>query len=403
MVATCGALALGLALNASACGSERTASPGTSRRGDGATLPRRTFTRAALLEAFGACAHAHARTFQEDAEALARAVNEAASTPSEATRQSARDAWRRAMATWQRAEVMQFGPAGAGTLPGGKSLRDTLYTWALTGRCSRAQALVDRSSEAAEFPDELPVKRGLLAAEYLLFHEGEDNGCASSADINATGAWSALGGDELARRKADYARVVADDVAARARVLFDAWDPAKGNFLFEFTKAGAGSRTYRSDAAAFNAVSDALFYVDYATKDLKLGRPIGLSACPTATCPDALESAFAGASKEHVRQNLLGFRALYAGCAETAAARLRRLPPRARGERALEEMREAIDGAIAAVTAIEEPDLAPVLAADPGRVRALYDAVKRLTDLLKSQFLSILDLELPVRVEGDND
>lgn len=398
-------LTLALNLDATACGSEKTPSASAPRRGEGASLPEGgTFTRAALLEAFGACALTHTKTFREDAEALARAANQAADAPSPSTRQETRDAWTRAMATWQRVEVMQFGPAGTGTLPGGRSLRDTLYTWPLTGRCAVDQTIADETYASGRFADELPVKRGLLAAEYLLFHEGADNGCAANVEPNASGAWAALGDEELARRKVQYVRVVAEDIAARARTLDDAWDPGKGNFLFEFTHAGAGSRTYRSDSVAFNAVSDALFYLDYATKDLKLGRPLGLSGCASATCPDAVESPFAGASKAHLRQNLLGFRALYAGCADDGdglgfddylfalgATELSR------------ELRQAVDAALAAVDALEGADLARSLASEPERVRVVYDAVKRVTDLLKSQFLSVLDLELPVRVEGDND
>jgi hypothetical protein len=36
-------------------------------------------------------------------------------------------------------------------------------------------------------------------------------------------------------------------------------------------------------------------------------------------------------------------------------------------------------------------------------VRALYDAVKGVTDVLKTEVVTVLDLELPQKVEGDND
>ena len=40
---------------------------------------------------------------------------------------------------------------------------------------------------------------------------------------------------------------------------------------------------------------------------------------------------------------------------------------------------------------------------DPASVRALYDAVKRVTDLLKTEFVGVLDLSRPMGAEGDND
>ena len=59
--------------------------------------------------------------------------------------------------------------------------------------------------------------------------------------------------------------------------------------------------------------------------------------------------------------------------------------------------------ALAAVDAIPQGDLGAALRDDPARVRALYDAVKKLSDDLKSEFVTVLDLELPRKVEGDND
>ena len=38
----------------------------------------------------------------------------------------------------------------------------------------------------------------------------------------------------------------------------------------------------------------------------------------------------------------------------------------------------------------------------PG-VQRLYDALRAIVAILKTEFISVLDLELPKRVEGDND
>ena len=73
--------------------------------------------------------------------------------------------------------------------------------------------------------------RTLYGAEYLLFHDGVDNGCAPDATINASGSWAGLGATELASRRAAYAHAIAADVLTRERALLDAWEPGKGDFL----------------------------------------------------------------------------------------------------------------------------------------------------------------------------
>jgi len=68
-----------------------------------------------------------------------------------------------------------------------------------------------------------------------------------------------------------------------------------------------------------------------------------------------------------------------------------------------ERMGDDIEAALAAVDAIEEDDLADALVADKASVESLYLATKAITDELKSQFVTVLDLELPQGAEGDND
>jgi hypothetical protein len=61
-----------------------------------------------------------------------------------------------------------------------------------------------------------------------------------------------------------------------------------------------------------------------------------------------------------------------------------------------------IDAAIAAAGDIPGT-LEEALAADRASVVAAYDAVKAVTDTLKSQFLTVLGLDIPDGAAGDND
>lgn len=317
---------------------------------------------------------------------------------------AARVAWRAAMHVWQRAELTQLGPAGiSGAVPGGQDLRDEIYSWPLVNRCRTDTIVVSGDYAHTEtFANELVNVRGLDALEYLLFNESTANACAPQTPINAEGSWDAL--TDVAQRRADFAHSLSLILHEHAQVLHAAWDPQAGNFTAELAGAGQSATTYDSAQAALNAVSDAMFYIEGVTKDVKLAVPTGLSPdCSSDTCPNDLELAFSHDSKEAIRQNIIGFAHLLSGgTADDALGFYDWLRHVGAGDLA-DTMQAKIDDAEAAVDAIEEDDLAVALANDPASVEALYFALKSATDLLKSDFITVLDLELPQDVQGDND
>ncbi len=66
------------------------------------------------------------------------------------------------------------------------------------------------------------------------------------------------------------------------------------------------------------------------------------------------------------------------------------------------QMLGLIDAAIGIADGFEA-DLPDLLAENRLALQPLYDAVKDISDLLKTQLLTTLDLEVPNRAEGDND
>ncbi len=371
--------------------------------GEGIPLPGGgVFTRALFLEAEGACIMRHQSAFEVEAAALAVATASAAAGT--ATREAAQAAWADAIDAWQQLEVMQVGPAGPGVLAGGEALRDHIYGWPLINRCRIDTLLADDAFGQAALAAAPINVRGLAAVEYLLFGASDAHHCLATDALETSGRWAALSAEQRSARRAAYAASASALIAARATELVRAWDPAGGDFLGELTGAGTDSRTYRRQQLAINALSDALFYVEHGTKDLKVGRVAGITGCPTATCLDAVESPLARRSVAHLRNNLLGFRALFTGCDEGAAGlgfddHLYAIGAPEVGA----EIDAAVLGALAALDALEEPDLAEAVRADRASVEALYAAIKAITDVLRTRFISLLDLELPTQVEGDND
>jgi predicted lipoprotein len=190
-------------------------------------------------------------------------------------------------------------------------------------------------------------------------------------------------------------------MAAHARgltaALIDAWSPGGGDWSGALAEGAAGP--YGGDAAALNAVFDALFYLETRTKDRKLAHPLGLQDCVEAACPEAVEALPSGASRAAIAANLRGFRRLFTG--EAGAGMDDLLVER--GEEALvTDLLSKLDAAIA-LAASDDTPIDEALASDRGSVEALHDAVKAVTDLLKGDVATVLTLTIPAEAAGDND
>ena len=364
-----------------------------------------SFTRSSLLAAFGQCALDGYRKSAQKSALLAEAVRRHESEQSAASLTAARTAFADAMVDYQRIEIMQFGPFAKKVAPGGEGLRDLVYAWPNVNRCLVDEALVARGYEAADFAAKGAVNvRGLAAVEYLLWSEGATNACADTSAINAGGTWQALEAGELSRRRAAYARVLVEDVAARLGGLVQKWEPGGGNFLAELESAGTGSRHYGSQQLALNSVMDALFYVDVELKDEKVGRPLALTGSCTTDCSDQVEALQSKLGRAHVTANLAGFRAIFFGCGEGGAGLgFDDLLEGVGAARVATSVHSALAEVDAALSAIPEQKLEDELRAQSTAARALHEALRKLGGLLKTEVVTVLNLELPGRVEGDND
>jgi hypothetical protein len=140
------------------------------------------------------------------------------------------------------------------------------------------------------------------------------------------------------------------------------------------------------------------------TKDRKLATPLGLRDCPMPTCPDATESTWAQRSIPHLRNNLLGFRKLYMGCASQGEGQgFDDLLTAASASELRDRMSTDLERAERSLAALNSPDLASAVRQEPEGVRAVHEAIKRLTDALKADFTVVLQITPPKRVEGDQD
>lgn len=359
------------------------------------------FTKLALLKAASECAVNEYKAFAQSAQALDAAVR---AIEDDATLGAAQQAFITAMLTFQRVEVFRVGPAARAMDPGGQDLRDWIYSFPTQNRCQVDRNIVSEVY-ATNFAGVLFNARGLLALEYLLFERGTTNVCSVGIDINVKGSWAALSQSQLNARRNAYAETLASDIADRAEQLVEAWAEDGGNFMDQVLEAGEGSSTFATQQAALNAFSHALFYVERELKDYKLGLPLGIVAeCTNANgCPHMAELPYSGLSGPSIAQNLVGFRLLFEGCGQDY-----------QGLGFDDWLREADQGELAdrmltnLVAAQQAIGALPRLLEDafydaPAEARAVHTALKGVTDLLKTEFVSVLNLELPMTAEGDND
>ncbi len=324
----------------------------------------------------------------------------AAEAPTELA--AAQAAWGAAMGTWQRAELLQLGPAGApAVMTGGESRRDKIYSWPTVSPCRVDQELVAQGYLAPTFFETALVNvYGLDALEYLLFHTGPENQCPGTDPLNAGGSWAALTADQLRIRRAAYADAVAGQLQRDADALLAAWSPTGGNFAQKLATAGTQGSPFGTAQEALDQVFAAMFYVDLTVKDAKLAVPAGLNiACTGTTCPQSVESRWAHRSREQLVENLQGFRVLFTGADQKGFDDflIRRNAPELSTQ-----ILQAADAAVVALEAIPGT-LEVAVDANPAQVAAAYDAVKALTDLVKTQFVTVLNLRVPQEGAADND
>jgi predicted lipoprotein len=315
------------------------------------------------------------------------------------TRDDAVAAWARAIDSWQSADAVLIGPAAMTE----KDLRYKIYAWPLLAPCGLDRDTAARWTNAASYDVAVqpPNERSLLAIEYLLFTTATTHTCPTEPV-----GWSALGAD-LPRARCRLAHAIALDVAAQATALHTAWREDGGDYAGELANAGASGDSIASAQEGVNRMSDGMFYVDRIVKDMKLGEAAGITTnvCNTVQepCLAEVELRFADRGVQAIRANLAALREVFTG--ETATVDGPSFDDflRARDHADVaDRMIANLDAAIAKANALPDSYVGALQSSYPSVV-ATHAAVNLFTDDLKSQFLTVLALDIPDDVAADND
>ena len=196
--------------------------------------------------------------FTTNADALVPALTALETMPTAASLSAAQAAWRVARASWRKLDTIGFGPvaddgiaaridvapadsAGIDATVNGTQTLDKMYVGASGGK-----------------------QKGFLGIEHLLFS-------ANGADA----ALASLTGDGAAARRRTFARAMAEEVAASAHQLKDAWDPAQGGYATQVKTAGAGSTVFSHGIDAISQYAGKVAYALELVVGVRMGEPLG--------------------------------------------------------------------------------------------------------------------------------
>ena len=313
------------------------------------------------------------------------------------------------MTAVQTTEMHVFGPVA----DNGEALRKRIlsYADAPLSTCGVDISVVLAGDEGFDIQSRSLNQRGYGAIEYLLFNEDVTHTCAPQ--VPATADWNELEETERRLKRCDLARVIATDAADAAATVADRWDPDGGDHRATFLDP-------ETTGDALQHLTDGIFAMDLLVKDRKLGIPTGIhDDCSSAACPGLVESPYARNSLANIRANAVSFKSLFEGgeglgfddfiVNEEFADVADRF---ATNTQAVIDYIDDIDAALydqvlsiqeddrgtECLNAFSGPDIRAELSAC-----ALVGLVKRVTDDLKIDFVTIVGVALPGGAQTDND
>ncbi|NRB38896.1 MAG: imelysin family protein [Pseudomonadales bacterium] len=326
---------------------------------------------------------------------------------------TAQQAWQLADLNWQQASAYIVGPAMEAAKGTGPS---TVYYYQLINDYSDlakvSAASIDRNMYFFQLQAEpLDITNintsetmlGLNTLEYLLFDTAPET--LKTSDDDSINAWTALT-DDKARltERCLFTAKVAQRLASDTTGLYEKWlNSERNNFVLKHNES-------------LTALSDSLFYLDTWVKDVKLAQALGINGKCSLNCAEKVESPFSQQSLAMIKANLEGFKEIFTaadgfgfddviiakGYPEVSAAfiddsnaAIANIDTLMANDINLYNYALTVDS-----TACENASANP----ESGETAChLHGYVKRITDRLKSDFVLLVDTNIPDNAQGDGD
>lgn len=306
---------------------------------------------------------------------LATAAHAFAAAPDGTTLGELRAAWRAARVPWKQTDAFRFGPIAIQSL--GTAID---------------QIPVDPARIEVELAGTAPIdvasveslganKKGFHTIEYFVF--GADDAVLASMTTDA-----------LAARRRDYLVGCADNLAATAAKLRDAWV----DYAALLADPGADNTAYPTIKASIDAlVNESVFQVEVVA-DARIGKPMGTATGGTPQ-PDLQESPLAGTSIDDMTQTLTGIRNIYFGSRDGTPGKGIGQIVSAASPATDRDVRTTLDAAFGAIAAIPPPYTQALRDQRP-EVMTAYTAVQDLQRVLATEVIATLGATLKF---NDND
>lgn len=333
-------------------------------------------------------------------------------TSGEAAAQSAvKIVWQDAVNAMQKTESHAVGPIANND----DTLRNRIHSYANVnlGACSIDRAVVAQTDADFDLSVRSSNQRGLGTIEYLLFNTTLTTSCAPQ--ITETSSWDALTTTDQKSQRCTYASKVATDVASAASSVLTSWQASGNDYRATFVSEG-------NAGASLQALTDGIIvHMDKEAKDRKVGIPTGVKEeCSSFSCASLVEFPYTETSSAAIKNNLQGFRSLFTagdgnglddliterGYPDVTASLLEKT------DAALVNIDAATVSIFDQATAINDAAtetnctnsyVSPDTQSTNYSACALTGLMKRITDVLKIEFVAILEVNLPGSVQSDND
>lgn len=331
---------------------------------------------------------------------------------------SAQSAWEEVMLTFHKLSVLGLDPV--------KSRALDIYSWPALGLCPIDQNVAMQKNSLSELRSVVYTQRGLAAIEYLLFAPASSSACpVANPRFKQVREWLEKPMQERLRLRCEHARSLSRLVTEQAKAVEAEWGAAEGNF----SKRWSEGRAHGSVQAAMNALSNGLFFLERLKYD-RLGRPLGVRDCDeVGPCPHLVEHSFSGLSLKAARAQLEAALVAFQGprlsqsskrgwslsdaIAAVGTTSGSNANVSASIISALETALESIETGLrkgafdAQIRAMGEKRCtyrasAEELKNEP-QVCSVFQSVRRVVDLIKTDFLMALSLRAPPTFQGDAD
>jgi predicted lipoprotein len=350
-----------------------------------------------------------ADSFSADSGSLATYCDAIGSADEATSLATAQTDWLALMDSVQKTEMHVIGPA----LRNDEALHNRVHSYS-TGSlatCALDQAVVDASSADFQISSRAFNQRGMGALEYLLFNSNLNHSCSSQ--VLATAPWNDLTESERKTQRCGLAKKLAADVAVASNLIHSQWTEGDSPFRAEFLSED-------SQGENFQLITDGIFYLETFTKSQKLTIPLGLDEkCSSVTCSGLVESPYSETSLRNVRTNAAEFLRIFNGGSGLGFDDLINQEGFTGITLRFQNQLSDVDDSVAQISGSLNDQLALVEAdaSDPACLNAfanpsdesIIDAcslaglLKRVTDDLKIEFVTIVGVAIPGRVQSDND